>query len=337
MSVNFANSRAEFAIDFGTANLRVIHRDDGVIFDEPSLCCLADGEWGPALVAAGLPASEMSERTPSGLRVRRPLKRGVLQDIGSATQLLCYAVPKVRRRQLFGTQRVIIGLPADATQAERRAMLTAAHDAGLNPLDLIPEPLAAAIGAGLAVREPRATMLVECGAGTTEVAVLSLGGICQTRALRGGGDEMDQAIIDHLHFHHKLLVGRRSAERIKRALETVPVSANGKCSLIEVKGRSLVSGLPTSLRIPSAEIAGVAEKHAQHIVDLMREVLGATTPELSDDIHTHGIFLTGGGAALPAIRAMIEAQTGLGVTLADTPDQCVARGLLQILRGEQIN
>ncbi len=134
-------------------------------FDEPSLCCLADGEWGPALVAAGLPASEMSERTPSGLRVRRPLKRGVLQDIGSARQLLRYAVPKARRRHLFGTQRVIIGLPADATQAERRAMLTAAHDAGLNPLDLIPEPLAAAIGAGLAVREPRATMLVECGTG----------------------------------------------------------------------------------------------------------------------------------------------------------------------------
>ena len=177
------------------------------------------------------------------------------------------------------------------------------------------------------------------GSGKSNIsdAILWVMGEQRTRALRGGGDELDQAIIDHLHFHHKLLVGRRSAERIKRALETAPASENGKCSLIEVKGRSLVSGLPTSLRIPSAEIAGVAGKHAQHIVDLVREVLGATTPELSDDIHTHGIFLTGGGAALPAIRAMIEAQTGLGVTLADTPDQCVARGLLQILRGEQIN
>lgn len=326
MTLNLTGKPAEVAIDFGTANLRMIHRDDGIIFDEPSLCCLTGLHDQPRFIAAGAPVFAMTDRTPAGMRVRRPLRRGVLQDIGAATHLLRYAASQVIKRRSFRSPRVMIGLPADVTQAERNAMLTAARDAALSPVCFVPEPLAAAIGANLEIDAPQGTLIVECGAGTTEVALLSLGGVCLTRSLRGGGAELDAAIIDYLHSRHKLLIGRSSAERIKYALG----EANGS---IEVKGRSLMSGLPAAIRIAPIEFADVIERHAQHIVDLILELLAQTPPELSKDIHGQGILLTGGGAATPALREKIEAGTGLHVAIAEDSGLCVARGLFSLLQG----
>lgn len=337
MTSNLTGRPAEIAIDFGTANLRMIHRDGGVIFDEPSLCCLAGLRDRPRFVAAGAPVYAMADRTPDGMRVRRPLRRGVLQDIEAATHLLRYAASRAIKRRSFRSPRVMIGLPADVTQAERNAMLTAAQDAGLNPVCFVPEPLAAAIGANLEINAPQGTMIVECGAGTTEVAVLSLGGVCLTRSLRGGGAELDAAIIDYLHVGHKLLVGRGTAERIKYALGEA-CSRGGAADCIDVKGRSLVSGLPTAIPIARIGFADVIERHAQHIVDLILEVLAQTPPELSKDILGQGILLTGGGAATPALREKIEAGTGLRVTIADDSGLCVARGLLSLLQdGTSVN
>lgn len=331
MTFNLSGGPAEIAIDFGTANIRIIHRDGGVIFDEPSLCCLGGLHDQPRFVAAGAPVRAMTDRTPAGMRVRRPLKRGVLQDIGAATHLLRYAASHAIRRRSFRTPRVMIGLPADVTKAERNAMLTAARDAALNPIGFVSEPLAAAVGANIEIDAPRGTMIVECGAGTTEVAVLSLGGVCLTRSLRGGGAELDAAIGEYLHARYKLLVGRGSAEQLKYALGEA-FTPGRPTDAIEVKGRSLVSGLPTAIRIAPIELGEVIERHAQRIVDLILELLADTPPELSKDIHGQGILLTGGGAATPALRQKIEDGTGLRVTIAEEPALCVARGLFKILQ-----
>lgn len=327
----FPWKRPELAIDFGTANLRLIRRDDGIVFEEPSLCCFAGHDATADLVAAGSAAEAMVDRTPGRLEVKRPLRWGVLQDIGTATRLLRYAVPRALGGGRVGGHQVVIGVPADATQAERGAMLTAARDAGLSSVNLVLEPLAAAVGADLPIGEPNGTMIVECGAGTTEVAVLSLGGICVTRSVRVGGASLDHAIADHLHFRHKFLIGSITAERIKQdyvARRQVEPAGDGT---IEVKGRSLASRVPTSLHLPLAEIDRVVEKHVTRIVDVIRDVLNETPPELSRDIHTHGIVLTGGSAVTPRLRARIEEETGLPVMLANEPSHCVAKGLHRML------
>lgn len=327
----FPSQRPDLAIDFGTANLRVIRRGDGIVFDEPSLCCFGDLDTTPSLVAAGADARAMIDRTPGGLQVKRPLCRGVLQDIDAATQLLRYAIPRALGRKHGRTANVVIGVPADATQAERGALLTAARDAGLGSVSLVAEPFAAAVGADLPVDIPSGTMIVECGAGTTEVAVLSLGAICLTQSERVGGASLDQAIADHLHFRHKFLIGDITAERIKQDYGRRRTDDAGSDASITVKGRSLSSGLPASLQLPFAELDRVVEKHATHIVDLIRDVLSETPPELSHDIHAHGIVLTGGGAVTPLLGDMIRKDTGLAVTVADDPALCVANGLHRML------
>jgi len=322
--------RPELAIDFGTANLRVIRRDEGVVFDEPSLCCFAGMDRVPSLVAAGAAAQVMVDRTPGRLAVRRPLKRGVLQDIDTATQLLRYAVPRAlgRRQQ---AARAVVGVPADATQAERSALLTAARDAGLGAIRLVSEPLAAAMGADLPVSAPSGTMIVECGAGTTEVAVFSLGGVCLSRSVRAGGASLDQAIADHLHFQHKFLIGDLTAERVKRDYVRLRSAGSADDTPVDVKGRSLVSRVPSTFSLPLRELDRVVEKHVAAIVDVVREVLGETPPELSQDILSHGIVLTGGSALLPHLQTMIETDTGLPVIVAEDPALCVARGLQNLL------
>ncbi len=320
----------ELAVDFGTANMRVVRRDGGVLFDEPSLCCFTRGDRSPTLVAAGSEAQAMVDRTPASLEVRRPLSRGVLQDIDAARALLRYAMPRALGRERYGAPRALFGVPADATQAERKALLTAASDAGLGPVRLVPESFAAAIGADLPVYEPTGTMIVECGAGTTEIAVISLGGICLAHSVRTGGAALNQAIADHLHFQHKFLIGDLTAEQIKRDLFTHEADAADQPEDIEVKGRSLASARPMSIRISRSELVAVAEKHVAHIVEAVGETLGKTPPELSRDIHDNGIILAG-GAAMPLLRDRIAAATGLPVAIADDPDHCVTRGLQQML------
>ncbi len=327
--------RPELAIDFGTANLRVIHRDGGILFDEPSLCCFANFRTNPQLFAAGSAAEAMVDRTPPSLQVRRPLRRGVLQDIGTAAELLRYAIRHaLGRRQVRGL-RALIGVPADATQAERRALLTAADDAGLAPVRLVHEPLAAAVGAGIQINKPAGVLVLECGAGTTEVAVLSLGGICLTRSVRIGGASLNKVIADHLHLRHKILVGAPTAERIKRNCSSLK-GGYPSDKVIEVRGRSLVSMAPTSLSISASELDPVIDKHVRQIVEAVRDVLNQTPPELSQDLHEHGALLTGGGALTPRLVESLQKELGLPVLVAEDPAHCVARGLqsaLQTARG----
>lgn len=323
--------RPDLAIDFGTANLRVIRRDEGVVFDEPSLCCFSKDGNAPGLIAAGMGAQAMVDRTTGNLEVKRPLRRGVLQDIDSARELLRYAVPKALGRRRTGPVRAVIGVPADATMAERSALLTAARDAGIGSARLIAEPFAAAIGAGLPVSAATGTMLVECGAGTTEVAVLSLGGICLTRSVRIGGASLDQAIADALHFRHKFLIGDTTAERVKQEYVRLREAATKAAATIAVKGRSLTSGMPTTIDVTLKELDTAVERHVTEIVEVVLDVLNGTPPELSQDIHDNGIVLTGGSAVVPLIRSMIENATGLRVVAADTPAQCVPNGLHHML------
>lgn len=331
MAPFFSRGRPELAIDFGTANLRVIGREEGIMLDEPSLCCFADLDTVPTLHAAGASARAMVDRTPGNLLIKRPLGRGVLQDIDAATRLLRYAVAKALGRRRLSAPHVVIGVPADATQAERSALLTAARDAGFGQVRLVAEPMMAAIGAGLAIDAPSGTMIVECGAGTTEVAVLSLGGICVTRTVRVGGASFDKAIADHLHFRHKFLIGDLTAERIKQGYAMRRQADALEEGSIDVKGRDMTSQLPTGMALPLAEIDRIAEKHFRQIVDAVRSVLNDTPPELSQDIHERGIVLTGGGALTPLLGAMLEAAAGLPVTVASEPDRCVAQGLHQLL------
>ena len=325
--------RPEIAIDFGTANVRVISRDDGIVFDEPSLCCFSRDLGVIGLVAAGTEAHAMIDRTPSNLYIKRPICRGVLQDMEAAKGVLRYAVSRAIGKTRMRAPTAIMGVPADATQAERAALLTAANDAGIGGVKLVMEPLAAAIGAELPVAAPTGSMIIECGAGTTEVAVFALGGICEVGAVRIGGATLDRTIADRLHLHHKFLIGDLTAEQLK--LEYVArrqVGAGAISEVISVKGRCLRRGLPKSIGVELSELDRLVEKHVEQIVRVVREVLGRTAPELSQDIHDNGVVLTGGGALTPLMSAMIGDATGLNVRVADQPKQCVANGLHQLLQ-----
>lgn len=326
--------RPEIAIDFGTANVRVILRDDGIVFNEPSICCFSREHGVGTLVAAGAEAQAMVDRTPANLQIKHALCRGVLQDIDAAKALLRYALSRSMGRKRLRAPSTIIGVPADATQAERSALLTAANDAGVGTVTLVAEPLAAAMGANLPVEDPAGSMIIECGAGTTEVAVFSLGGLCETGSIRIGGATLDRVIADQLHLHHKFLIGDLSAEQLK--LEYVARRQASNCSktdTILVRGRCLIAGMPRSIDVAMSELDRVVEKHVERIVGVVRDVLARTAPELSRDIYDRGVVLTGGGALMPLMSTMIAEATGLQVETAEQPSQCVANGLHRMLAG----
>lgn len=325
--------RPEIAIDFGTANVRVIRRDDGIVFDEPSLCCFSREFGVTGLVAAGAEAHAMIDRTPANLHVKRPLCRGVLLDMEAAKGILRYAVSRAIGKTRMRMPSVLMGVPADATQAERAALLTAANDAGMGSVKLVIEPLAAALGAQLPVEEATGSMVIECGAGTTEVAVFALGGICETGAVRIGGATLDRTIADRLHLHHKFLIGDLTAEQLKLEYVARRQAADADpSSVISVKGRCLRRGLPTSITVEMSELDYIVEKHVEKIVRVVRDVLARTAPELSQDVHDNGVVLTGGGALMPLMSTCIADATGLRVKIADQPTQCVANGLHRILQ-----
>lgn len=323
--------KADFAIDFGTANTRVVSVDGGVLFDEPSLCCFAGRVDAGELVTAGVAVGPMQERATGELRIVRPLHRGVLCDIAAARDYLAYAVRSSVGQRRLRSFRAIIGVPADATSAERSALLTAANDAGLGAIELLTEPLAAAWGADLQVDHPRGSMIVECGAGTTEAAVLSLGGICATASLRGGGDALDTAIADHIHFQHKFLIGMNTAENAKRDIVRMLQDQADPAARTQFKGRDLVNGLPAALELPIGDLLPVVEKHVAGITRMVVNLLGQISPELSRDIHDDGIVLTGGSAAINLVRPALAQVTGLHVALAPNNAYCVANGLQKAL------
>lgn len=324
-------SAPRLAFDVGTANLRVISSEGGVLFDEPSICCFDADDYNGALVAAGAKALPMADRTPPKLRIGRPLRRGVLQDLDAARALLRYAGECVVGRGRTSAKSTLIGVPADATETERRALMTAARDANLGTVQLVSEPVVAAIGAGLPIMEAAGCMLVECGAGTTEVVVISLGGVCVSRTVRIGGASLDQAITDFLHFRHKFLIGEQSAEKLKLELADEPVMGFG--ADMTIRGRSIESGLPTVLTLPRQAFDDVLVKHFALIVEAVGDTLNETPPELSHDILDRGIILTGGSSPFPLLSTMLAEATGLDVIVADDPSYCVARGLQELLAG----
>jgi rod shape-determining protein MreB len=323
---------ADVAIDFGTANMMVGEAGAGILFDEPSVCCFVDdgGHW--RLYAAGIDAHAIGARASSGYRISRPLRHGVMSDIDAGRELLRYAVDRIGKRRMFSRASAIVGVPADATQAERQALLTAVNDAGIAKARLFDEPLMAAIGAGLMIEEPRGRMVVDCGAGTTEVAIISLGGICLSKSVRIGGDTLDESIVNHFHARYRFEIGLRTAEKVKLELAAFDKGADHSCRTVEVIGKDERGGLPGRLSVSTNELLAIVSRHVGMIVDAVKAALSEAAPELSRDILDDGVTLTGGSSTITLLSEGIAEATGLRVQIADRPRDCVALGLSSVLQ-----
>jgi rod shape-determining protein MreB len=312
----------DMAVDLGTANTLVYVRGRGIVLDEPSVVAV-DVRDGRAL-AVGLEAKRMIGRTPSHIEAIRPLKDGVIANFEICEKMLRYFIHRVHQRR-WAKPRMVICVPSGITGVEQRAVQEAAEYAGARkPAYIIEEPMAAAIGAGLPVHEPTGSMIVDVGGGTTEVAVLSLGGIVTSSSVRVGGDELDEAIIQWVKKEHGLALGERTAEEVKMSLGSAwPLEQE---LAAELRGRDLVSGLPKTVVTTTEEIREALEEPVQAIVDAVKVTLDTTPPELAADVMERGIVLTGGGALLLGMRERLEAETGMPVLMADNPLLSVAVG-----------
>ncbi len=317
---------ADMAIDLGTANTLVAVRGQGIVLNEPSVVAIADIKDRRRVVAVGNEAKLMLGRTPGGITAIRPLRDGVIADFEVAEEMIKYFIRKVHKRRTFISPQVIICVPSGSTAVERRAIQEAAESAGARHVFLIEEAIAAAIGAGLPVTEPTGSMVVDIGGGTTEVAVLSLGGIVYARSARIGGDTMDDAIIHYIRRNHHLLIGESSAERIKKEIGGACAPAVGDGLTMDVKGRDLTQGVPKELNISERQIAEALGDTVGAIVDAVKDALEDTAPELAADIIEKGIVLTGGGGQLRNLDEVLRKETGLPVVLAEDPLSCVVLG-----------
>jgi rod shape-determining protein MreB len=311
----------DLAIDLGTANTVIYARGRGVVLDEPSVVAVRTGT--SQLVAAGSRAKEMLGRTPETVSAVRPLRDGVITDADVTERMIRWFVDQVAPSRMM-RPRVVVCVPGDITGVERRALEDATLRSGARRVYVIEETMAAAIGAGLPVEETRASMVVDVGGGTTDVAVISLGGVVTARTVRTGGDEIDQAIVSHLKTEYSLLLGERSAEDLK-------VDVGSAFPLAEeltgrVRGRDLVTGLPKTVTIGSAEVRRAIETPVAQIVELVRTVLDVCPPELAGDVVDRGIALTGGGALLRGLDERLSHELGVPVHAADEPLHAVARG-----------
>jgi rod shape-determining protein MreB len=319
----------DLAIDLGTANTLIYVRGKGIVLDEPSVVAIRQ-EGGPngkkTIQAVGLAAKQMLGRTPGNITAIRPLREGVIADFEVAEEMIKHFIRKVHNRRNFTRPQMIIGVSSGSTAVERRAIREAAESAGAREVWLIEEPMAAAIGAGLPVTEPTGSMVVDIGGGTTEVAVLSLGGIVHSRSVRVGGDKMDEAIIGYIRRNHNLLVGEGSAERIKKEIGSACPPEDGDGRVMAIKGRDRMNGVPKELVITERQIAESIAEPVGAIIEAVKVALEHTAPELAADIVDKGIVLTGGGALLRDIDKLISEETGQPVVIADDPLTCVARG-----------
>ena len=314
------------AIDLGTANTLVYVRGRGIILNEPSVVAVNVNNGRP--LAVGAEAKRMIGRTPSHIQAIRPLKDGVIADFEICEKMLRYFIQGAQQRR-FAKPRIIICVPSGITGVERRAVMEAALSAGARKAYIIEEPMAAAIGAGLPVHEPTGNMVVDIGGGTTEVAVISLGGIVSSQSVRVGGDELDEAIISYVKKEYSLALGERSAEEIKIALGSAyPLEEELHA---EIRGRDLVTGLPKVLLVSAAEIRKAIAEPVSAIVDAVKTTLDKTPPELGADIMEQGIVLTGGGALLQGLAARLQEETGILVVSVSDPLSCVAIGAGQCL------
>jgi rod shape-determining protein MreB len=317
---------ADMAIDLGTANTLVYVKGRGIVLNEPSVVAIIEKGGKKQVLAVGEEAKQMLGRTPGNIQAIRPMRDGVIADFEVAEEMIKHFIRKVHNRRSFANPQIIVCVPSGSTAVERRAIQESALSAGARRVYLIEEPMAAAIGAGLPVTEPTGSMVVDIGGGTTEVAVLSLGGIVYARSVRVGGDKMDEAIIAYIRRHHNLLVGEASAERIKKEVGSAAIPPDGDGMTIEIKGRDLMNGVPKEIRIGQRQIAESLAEPVGAIVEAVKVALEATPPELAADIVDKGIVLTGGGALLANLDQVLRDETGLPVSIADDALSCVALG-----------
>ncbi|HEY9521858.1 MAG TPA: rod shape-determining protein [Thermopolyspora sp.] len=312
----------DMAVDLGTANTLVFVRDQGIVLDEPSV--VAVNTRTDKIVAVGAEAKQMIGRTPGNIVAIRPLKDGVITDLEVAERMLRYFIQKVHRRRYLTQPCVVVAVPSGTTAVEQRAVKEAGYHAGARKVYIIEEPMAAAIGAGLPVHEPIGSMVVDIGGGTTEVAVVSLGGIVTARSIRIGGDELDQAIIAHVKKEHALLLGERTAEELKLAIGSAAPLAQEQEA--EIRGRDLVTGLPKTVVVTAAEVRDAIEEPVHAVVDAVQATLDQCPPELSGDLMVSGITLTGGGALLRGLDDRLRGATGMPVGVVDDPLRSVVLG-----------
>jgi rod shape-determining protein MreB len=311
----------DMAVDLGTANTLVYVRGRGIVLSEPSVVAI-DQRTGD-VHAVGIEAKRMLGRTPGDIQAIRPLKDGVIADFDVTEQMLRHFIQKVHQNR-WAHPRVVVCVPSGVTGVEKRAVEEATYSAGARQAYLIEEPMAAAIGAGLPVSEPTGNMIVDVGGGTTEVAVISLGGIVVSQSIRVGGDELDEAIIEHVKREYKLMIGSQTAEEVKLEIGSayeLPEEVEA-----EIRGRDLVSGLPKTVVLSSAEVRRALEAPLSQIIDAVKQTLDKTPPELASDIMDRGIVLAGGGALLQRLPDRVRAETQMPVHLAESPLTCVAVG-----------
>jgi rod shape-determining protein MreB len=312
----------DMAVDLGTANTLVYVRGRGIVLNEPSVVALNTNHGH--IVAVGVEAKRMIGRTPGNIVAVRPLKDGVIADFDVTERMLRYFIQKVHRRTHLAKPRLVVAVPSGITGVEQSAVKEAGHQAGARRVYIIEEPMAAAIGAGLPIHEPTGNMVVDIGGGTTEVAVISLGGIVTSQSIRVGGDELDQAIITFGKKEYSLMLGERTAEEIKMAIGSAFPAEDEPHA--EIRGRDLVSGLPKTVVISAAEVRKAIEEPVNLIVDAVKNTLDKCPPELAGDVMDRGIALTGGGALLRGLESRIREETGMPVQVADNPLDSVVLG-----------
>ncbi len=319
----FGGLSHDMGIDLGTANTLVHVKGRGIVLREPSVVAIKS-DTGEVL-AVGEEAKQMIGRTPGNIIAIRPMKDGVIADFDVTQAMLRYFIRKAMNSKSFVRPRVVVGVPSGVTEVEKRAVIDAATQAGAREAYLIEEPMAAAIGAGLPVEEATGNMVVDIGGGTTEIAVISLGGIVTSRSIRIGGDEMDSAIIQYIRRMYSLMIGERTAEEIKITIGTAIVNSAKEKSM-QVRGRDLVTGLPKNVEVKSGEIREALGDPIFKIVDAVKSTLEKTPPELAADVMDHGIMMTGGGALLTDLDKLLAKETGMPVIVADDALSCVGEG-----------
>jgi rod shape-determining protein MreB len=324
MANNMSFIGRDMAVDLGTANTLVYVRGRGIVLNEPSVVAVNTSTGG--ILAVGAEAKKMIGRTPGNIIAIRPLKDGVIADFEITERMLRYFILKVHRRRYLARPRVVVCVPSGITGVERRAVIEASSQAGARQVHIIEEPMAAAIGSGLPVHEATGNMVVDIGGGTTEVAVISLGGIVTAQSIRVAGDELDNAIIQHIKKEYSLLLGERTAEMIKMTIGSAYGGDGEQDRHSEIRGRDLVSGLPKTVVISAAEVREAIEEPVGSIIDAVKTTLDQCPPELAGDIMDRGIVLTGGGALLSGLDERLRRETGMPVHIAEDPLDSVALG-----------
>ena len=322
----------DMAIDLGTANTLVVLKGQGVVLNEPSVVAVVDNKGKKSVLAVGDEAKTMLGRTPGNISAIRPLKNGVIADFIVTEEMIKHFIKKVHKKRTFANPRILICVPTGSTPVERKAIQDSALAAGARRVQLIEEPIAAAIGAGLPISEATGSMVVDIGGGTTEVAVLSLGGVVYSNSLRIAGDAMDQALQIYMRKEYNLMIGDSTAEKIKKEIGTAVASSN---NTYPVKGRDLRSGTPKEVNITEEDSSEALDGILTEIVNGIKDALENTPPELSADLVDMGLTLTGGGSLLKNIDKRFSRETGLPVHIADDPLSCVALGTGKALDQEE--